>query len=146
MVALVGLLATVASLVYLHLVPSGLSPLHNAVSQYGISAYRGGYRATTISFGVAGAALAVGVAAVDPGTRMGAVVALLVVFAIARLVISWAPMDVPGSRVTRTGMLHWLLAVAAFGSLTAAAFNLGGGLAHAGRWHASPVCRPGSAG
>jgi hypothetical protein len=37
-----GLSVGVASLVALHLLPTGMSLLRNAVSQYGITAYRAG--------------------------------------------------------------------------------------------------------
>jgi hypothetical protein len=53
MIALAALAVTVASLGYLHLAPTGLSPIRNAVSQYGITPFRTGYRAATIAFAVA---------------------------------------------------------------------------------------------
>jgi hypothetical protein len=37
-----GLTSTLAFLAYLHVAPTGLSPLRNAMSQYGITAYRAG--------------------------------------------------------------------------------------------------------
>ena len=57
-IALLALAVTVASLGYLHFAPTGLSPVRNAVSQYGITPFRGGYRVATLAFGAAGAALA----------------------------------------------------------------------------------------
>lgn len=125
-VSLVALAAVVASLGYLHLAPSGLSPVRNAVSQYGITRFRSGYRAATIAFGLSALALALAIG--EGGRRSGGtgtVVALLVVFALARLSISWFPMDSPGSQRTETGRRHGLLAMAAFASATAAAFALG---------------------
>ncbi|MDA8199230.1 MAG: hypothetical protein M0Z54_07355 [Thermaerobacter sp.] len=50
LLALLGLGGTVGSLLYLHLVPTGLSPIQNPVSPYGITPYRGGYRAATLAF------------------------------------------------------------------------------------------------
>ncbi len=138
-IALVALAATVASLVWLHLQPTKLSPIRDPVSQYGITGYRGGYRAATVAFGAAGLALAVGISQAL-GTRGLAAVILLVVFAITRLVISWFPMDVPGTKWTRTGWTHFALAFVAFGSVLAAADVLGAVLSHPGTWHAlSPV-------
>jgi hypothetical protein len=135
-VALVGLAATVGSLVYLHVVPSGLSPLRNAVSQYGISPYRNGYRAATISFGVAAAALAIGIGtALHDGKQTAGVVALLIVFAVGRLVISWFPMDTPGGPRTSSGQAHGLIAIATFGSATLAAFRLGATLSGGVPWN-----------
>ena len=127
-VALAGLAVTIASMVWLHLVPTGLSPLRNAVSQYGISVHRAGYRVATIAFGAAGAALAAGAleGPAFPGCRL--VAGLLALFALARLLVSWAPMDEPGAPRTTSGSLHWVLAVAAFGAITAAAVRAGRGL------------------
>ena len=46
-VPLLALAVVVASLVYLHIEPTGLSPLRNAVSQYGITSFKAGYRVAT---------------------------------------------------------------------------------------------------
>jgi hypothetical protein len=135
-VALLGLAATVISLAYLHVAPTGLSPVHNAVSQYGITPFRAGYRAATIAFAVAGAALAAGLASATRGHGRIQVVVLLLVFASARAVISWFPMDVPGAERTSTGRAHGWLAVAAFGAAALAALKLGSILGRQARWHA----------
>jgi hypothetical protein len=133
-IALVALAATVASLGYLHLAPTGLSPIRNAVSQYGITPFRAGYRAATLAFAVAGAALAAGIDRAA-GSRAGAVIVLLAVFAAARAAISWFPMDAPGAPRTSTGQAHGLLATAAFGGVTIAAFKLAAVLRAGHRWH-----------
>ncbi|MGH3232288.1 MAG: DUF998 domain-containing protein [Streptosporangiaceae bacterium] len=133
-IALLALAVAVASLGYLHLAPTGLSPVRNAVSQYGITSFRAGYRAATISFGAAGIALAVGIG-LAIGGRGEAVVALLAVFAIARAAISWFPMDAPGADRTPTGQMHGLLAIGAFACATLAAFRLASVLSHQDRWH-----------
>jgi hypothetical protein len=121
---LTALAATVGFLVYLHTVPTGLSPLRNAVSQYGISAHRGGYRGATIAFAIAGAAMAVALGVALRDRNPGALVALLLIFAAARALISWFPMDAPGAPATGTGELHRVLAFVAFAAVTAAAFLL----------------------
>jgi hypothetical protein len=110
--ALLALAVTAASLGYLHLAPTGLSPVRNAVSQYGITSFRTGYRVATISFGAAGVALAAGIG-LAIGGRGETVVALLIVFAIARAAISWFPMDAPGADRTPTGQMHGMLAIGA---------------------------------
>ena len=134
-VPLLALAVVVASLVYLHIEPTGLSPLRNAVSQYGIASFKAGYRVATIAFGVAAIALAVGLdkALKGAGTRL--VVILLVVFAAARCAISWFPMDAPSADRTQTGQMHGLLALVAFVSAGLAALRLGGVLSREGRWH-----------
>lgn len=124
----VGLLVGLAALVALHMLPTGLSPVRNAVSQYGISDYRAGYRVQTIAYGVAGAGAALGIAVV-PGPVVPAI-CLCAVFAAARLAISWFPMDEPGADRTPTGRRHGLLAIAAFATVTAAAGRLPRVLGH----------------
>ncbi len=134
-VALAGVALTTSSLVYVHLRPTGLSPIRNAVSQYGISAFRGGYRAATIAAAVAGAALAVGIGTAVHGAGVSLVVGLLIAFALARAAISWVPMDRPGAERTETGRRHGLLAFVAFASAATAALRLGGILERGTRWH-----------
>lgn len=135
-VALLALGVLIGALVYLHAAPTGLSPVRNAVSQYGISRYAGGYRIATIAFAVAGAALAVGVERALAVSGRGAVVVLLVVFAVARALISWFPMDAPGAPPTSTGRRHGLLAFLAFTAVALAAFRLASALGSGTRWHA----------
>ena len=132
-IALVALVVVVASLGYLHVAPTGLSPVRNAVSQYGITAYRLGYRVATIAFGVAGVALAVGIGRAVHG--VSTVVVLLVVFALARLSIGWFPMDLPGTERTASGARHGLLAIVAFVAVAAAATDLGRRLSVTNTWH-----------
>jgi Protein of unknown function (DUF998) len=112
------------AVVVLHVLPTGLSPMRNAVSQYGITRYRLGYRVQTIAFAVAASAAAVGLAEAAPG-RARALIALLVIFALARLVISWFPMDEPGSAPTNTGRMHGLIAIVTFIVIALAAGRLG---------------------
>ncbi len=123
-----GLAVGVVALIWLHVVPTGLSPLRNAVSQYGISARRSGYRVQTIAYGVAGLGAAVGLAAM-PGSR-AVLVGLCALFAVARAVISWFPMDLPGGARTEHGRRHGLLAIVAFGAAGVAAEQLQKLLAH----------------
>ncbi len=78
----------------------------------------------TIAFAVAGAAAAVGLAKAAPG-RARSVIALVVIFALARLVISWFPMDEPGSERTNHGTMHGLIAIVTFIAIAAAAGRLG---------------------
>lgn len=110
------------ALVALHVLPTGLSPVRNAVSQYGIGSYRTAYRVQTIAYAAAGVGAALGIATL-PGS-VGIVVALCVIFAAARAVISWFPMDDPGSPPTQTGRRHGLLAIAAFASIGLAGWRL----------------------
>ncbi|HLK44717.1 MAG TPA: hypothetical protein VKT18_01955, partial [Acidimicrobiales bacterium] len=60
-VAVAGAVVSLGALVVLHLVATGLSPITNPVSQYGITRYRAGYRVQTIAMGVAALACGLGV-------------------------------------------------------------------------------------
>ena len=133
-VCLAGTAVGVGAVVVLHVLPTGLSPVRNAVSQYGITRYRLGYRVQTISLGVAGAAAAVGIAEAAPG-RGRFVLVVLGVFAVARLAISWFPMDAPGSEPTSDGRAHGLLAIATFLAIIVAAARLPQLVHTVGGWH-----------
>ncbi len=98
-------------------------PDRNPVSQYGISKYSLGYRLQTLSFGVAAIASAIGLIALP--FRSYSIIIFSLIFAIARLAISWFPMDKPGSSRTSTGRRHGLLAIIAFLSAILAANKAG---------------------
>jgi hypothetical protein len=140
-IALVALGAVIVSLGYLHVAPTGLSPVRNAVSQYGITPFRAGYRVATIAFAVAALGLALGLhRALRASGNVRFVIGLLTIFAITRALISWFPMDAPGTPRTTTGRQHGLLAIAAFIAATIAAFRLGSALSGGARWHSlAPV-------
>lgn len=122
--ALVGVLVVLAALVALHALPTGLSPIRDAVSAYGISPYRWLYRTQTIATGVTAAALAIAVPSAIASGTVGAVIALWVL-AVARAVIGWFPMDAPGATRTGTGRLHNVLAFGAFAAASVGGFMTG---------------------
>jgi hypothetical protein len=122
--SLAGTATAIAVLCYLHLAPTGLSPLRNPVSQYGISAYRVWYRVLTISMGVAAAGIALSLAQYPPAVGARTVIVLLCVFAACRVAISWFPMDAPGAPRTSTGAAHGVLAAVTFGAIAASAIRL----------------------
>jgi len=126
LIALIAVAVTLVSLIVLHVAPTGLSPLRDPVSQYGISAFRALYATAAISAGIAGVGAILVVAGI-PGSI--ATVILLAVFSAARIAIPFFPMDSPGWGATRTGRFHNVLAFLAFGSVTAAAF-VGAGMLH----------------
>lgn len=116
-----GLSIGVVALVVLHLVPSGLSPLRNPVSQYGITQFKVGYRVQTLAYGLAGAGAAIGLASLPRPSLF--VVVLCGVFAASRAAISWFPMDPPGGKLSATGRRHGLLGIGAFVALAVAAVD-----------------------
>ena len=131
MLLLAGTGIALLSLVVVHVLPTGLDPLRDPVSQYGITPYRGWYWAAA-----GGAALAgLGGVLLFATTRSAisiVTVVLLLAFSAARASIGFFPMDAPGAARTRTGRAHNLLATAAFAAVTAAAFTGAGALHDAG--------------
>jgi hypothetical protein len=109
----------VACLLYLHLSPTGYSPLRNAVSEYGVGAYGRWYQAQAALAGLAAALLAAAL------HRHGEIAALLLVFTLARIAITQYPTDLihTGTR-TRAGAVHLLLAAIAFAAICWAACAL----------------------
>ena len=120
-ISLLGVLVCASCLVYLHIAPTGLNPVRDPVSQYGITDYFTFYRAAALSLGVASLTLAV--ALLEALTEANAAgIVFLVILGFARLTIGWVPMDAPGAPRTSTGLRHNLLATAFFASATVAAF------------------------
>lgn len=126
-----GAAGALVSLVVVHLLPTGLNPLRDPVSQYGITRYRGWYRAAALSAALAGVGGILFFAQVS-GVAAVITLILLVVFAAARALIGFFPMDAPGDPRTGTGRLHNILATLAFAPITAAAFVGAGALHDAG--------------
>ena len=83
-------------LVFLHLAPTGYSPLRDAVSRYGVGAYAPWYQAQAAFCGASAILLAFAL------RRPTQIVALLVVFGVARIAITQFPMDSKREA-------HWLL-------------------------------------
>lgn len=121
---LIGVAAAVAALVTLHVLPTGLSPVRDAVSAYGISRHRRLYRVQTVATAVAAASLAAALLVAPLGAVTPAVITLIVLAA-ARTPIGWVPMDADGSPQTAVGRRHNLLAYAAFAAASVGGFMTG---------------------
>lgn len=101
--------ACAACLAYLHLAPTGYSPVRNAVSEYSVGPYARWYGLQASCAGVAAICLAI---ALGHPRR---VVVLLGVLAAARIAIGWFPTDTfESGRPTSRGGIHLLLAAVAF--------------------------------
>jgi hypothetical protein len=127
-IVIAGSLGCLVSVVLLHFLPTGYDPIRNAVSDYGVGRYRIWHRIAVVSLAAAGFANAIGsFGTIRP--EPGLVIVFLTVFAVARILIPLFPTDVEGQPHTRTGRVHWVLAITAFASLaTAAGFFKGTGL------------------
>ena len=129
LVALLGLLAagsTAAAailVVRLHLLPTGVDPVREGVSGYGLGRWAHLYRAQVTCCGLAATLVVIGCGTVGVGWLSG--LAALAVYALARFTIVRFPTDPPGTTtLSTTGRRHAVLAAAAFLSLAMAASTL----------------------
>jgi hypothetical membrane protein len=135
LLSLVPLAAGVAAIVRLHLAPTGLDPMRDAVSDYGTTPYHWYYRFQVVAFGVAAALLAVALAD-DRFVRTSGVV-WLAIYAAARVAIAAFMIDRGVQTPTRQGRVHLVLATLAFTAIAVAASTIGsdlGGTAHSLGW------------
>ena len=130
--ALVCLAVGIGALVVLHVVPTGLSPVRDAVSDYGAGRYAWGYRTLVVAIGAAAAAEAVGFS--TDGSAGTAGIVWLAVYAVSRVAIAWTPTDLPGAPRTPTGRLHALLAITAFTAIAVATSTIPGDLPGGPPW------------
>lgn len=128
-----GVIVAIGALVMLHTRPTGVSPIRDAVSHYGITRYAPGYRVLTLAMAASGVGAAFGIFRLLSGRSL-VIVAALLVFSAARAAISWYPMDEPGGLVTQVGARHVVLAGLAFVALFVAALRLGVLLSRGGEW------------
>jgi hypothetical protein len=135
--AIIAIIATAVqtlALIALHLLPTGYSPVRDAVSDYGVGRYRSGFWLQALAGGVAGITLAIGLNQLSPFTPT-LVVIMLILSSIARFLIPFFPTDQDGSRFqTAKGSMHMLLAFVSFGGITAAATTLWSTLNHYSAW------------
>lgn len=122
--ALVGVAVAVIAVIALHIVPSGLSPLRDPVSAYGISRWSALYRVQTVATAVAALAVAGALLSARTPSAVAAVIAL-VALALTRAPISWVPMDAADAPRTPTGRRHDLLAFGAFAAASVGGFMTG---------------------
>ncbi len=124
--AVAGLVCVAASgviLVVLHVLPTGLDPIHYAVSDYGWTAYGAGYRAMVVLQGVGGILIAVALGRETDASYLG----WLYTYGVVRLLISGFMIDRDAEglgSLTRRGRVHMLLAGTAFASIAVAASRM----------------------
>jgi hypothetical protein len=116
--AIASLSGTVAYLVILtalHSLPTGYSPVRHAVSDYGVGRYKYLFVAGlhVSSFGVLALSLALLAGVGSPPLPTHAVLYLTLI-PLGRIGMTIFPTTLEGERLTRTGLLHYACAVAAF--------------------------------
>jgi hypothetical protein len=118
--AAAGLATAVVLLVRMHLVPTGLRPVPDAVSDYGTTAYHRNYRAMVIALGASAILLAVGLARETDAVDLF----WLYVYGASRIAIAGFMTDRDPKRISPEGRVHWLLAAIAFTAIAFAASNI----------------------
>lgn len=113
------MLASALILVRLHTLPTGLSPMRDAVSDYGATRFHLYYRAMVALLGAGAGFLALALHGNNDVGRGGIV--WLWVFALSRIAIAGFMTVRPGRRVTTAARIHLVLAAAAFISIALAA-------------------------
>lgn len=120
-VVIIGLAAaTLVLLLTLMILPTGINPIREAVSDHGVGEYRNFYRLAAFWLGLAGLLMAVMLGnAIFPKPSIAIILMLL--FAGTRWAITIFPTDLPGEEETSVGRSHTILAVLAFASFAVAA-------------------------
>ena len=124
--ALVLVLAAALILVRLHTLPTGISPIRDAVSDYGATGFHLYYRAMVALLGAGAGFLAIALHNSGDVSRSGRI--WLWVFALSRIAIAGFMTVRPGRRVTLEARIHLLLATAAFTAIAFAAPTISGDL------------------
>jgi hypothetical protein len=133
-IAAVAVAVQTAALIALHVLPTGYSPVRDAVSDYGVGRYRAWFWGQAVAGGIACLALAIALAQTTPSVPT-LVVVMLVIAAIARFLIPAFATDQHGSRFqTMHGTIHMILAIVIFASVIIAASELGSTLEHEAAW------------
>ncbi|MGH2907441.1 MAG: DUF998 domain-containing protein [Solirubrobacterales bacterium] len=118
--AVLAAVLSALSLVIVHFLPTGVNPVSEAVSDYGVGKYKNFYRLAAFWLGAAGLLVAIALArAIFPKPTL--TILALLVFAAVRWSITIFPTDLPGEDETSVGKAHETLAAIAFSSIAVAA-------------------------
>jgi hypothetical protein len=132
-----AILATVLaalSLTIVHFLPTGVSPIREAVSDYGVGKYKNFYRLAAFWLGAAALLMAIAFGkALFPKPTL--TIMALLVFTAVRWAIIIFPTDLPDADETDVGKAHVTLATIAFVSITVAATFFPGQVNHDPSWH-----------
>jgi Protein of unknown function (DUF998) len=124
--SLVALALGAGAVVRLHFSGTGLSPVRDAVSDYGTTESHLLYRVQVVAFGVSALLLMAALADDDGIARAGLV--WLSIYGAARIAIAWFMIDRDLSKPTTEGRVHALLAAVAFTAIAVAATMIGADL------------------
>jgi hypothetical protein len=132
LIGAIGLLSCLASLIALHLLPTGFHPLRDPVSNYALSRYGFLYRLQAFSSGICGACLMVAFGVSGMALPLWGITAL-VFYSLSRLLIIFFPTDLQPPR-TLKGTIHVILAAFTFTGIAIAAGILTPSLVSLATW------------
>ena len=130
LLAVLSVAAAAGLLVRLHVLPTGLSPVRDAVSDYGWTPFHRNYRAMVVLFGASGLFLGLGLGASTDAVALY----WLWIYGAARIAIAWFMTDENPPPLSRAGRIHLVLAFTAFASIALAGANV--------RWSSEPTLIP----
>ncbi|MFF1680293.1 DUF998 domain-containing protein [Streptomyces sp. NPDC058256] len=112
---LIGLIGYLGIFVALHVLPTGYHPIRHAVSDYAVGEYGSLFRVGLLVSSLGVVFLAIGLT-LDPGAPPLAVSQLVFLYLVPamRLGMALFRTDLEGEKLTPTGRLHYLFAIAAF--------------------------------
>ncbi|WP_405904786.1 DUF998 domain-containing protein [Streptomyces sp. NBC_00828] len=112
---LIGLIGYVGIFVALHVLPTGYHPIRHAVSDYAVGQYGSLFRVGLLVSSLGVLFLAIGLT-LDPGAPPLAVSQLVLLYLVPAMRLGMAIFrtDLEGEKLTPTGRLHYLFAIAAF--------------------------------
>jgi hypothetical protein len=130
-----GLVGYLGLFVALHLVPTGYSPVRHAVSDYAVGNSRSLFRTGLLLSSLAVLLLAIGLTW-QPGAPPLATSNLVFLYLVPVMRVGMVlfPTDLEGESLTRTGRLHYLFAIAAFGFTYAAVSGMTPDLTRLSPW------------
>ncbi|MFD9327956.1 DUF998 domain-containing protein [Streptomyces sp. NPDC060065] len=112
---LIGLIGYLGIFVALHVLPTGYHPVRHAVSDYAVGEYGSLFRVGLLVSSLGVVFLAIGLT-LDPGAPPLAVSQLVFLYLVPAMRLGMAIFrtDLEGEKLTPTGRLHYLFAIAAF--------------------------------
>lgn len=123
-IAAVLLVARLVMFVALHVRPSPYNVVEHAVSDYAVGPTRRLSTAMTWTTGVAWVAMAVATIGVGQWPDRTSIAVQFFMLAAIFMILPFLPTDVEGERHTRTGLIHYLAAIAWFAVCTSLTGNL----------------------
>ncbi|MGD0804625.1 MAG: DUF998 domain-containing protein [Candidatus Bathyarchaeia archaeon] len=120
-IALAGISYFGLAVLILHALPTGYSPLNQAVSDYGVGQYAWLMDTAFIAIGIGTVSLAISLSKFTLGSYGGFGVRSLYVSGVCFFLVGFFPTDLEGTSVTFVGAMHTLLSVIVFlGNILAA--------------------------